>query len=136
MSVKGGCLCGAVRYEAGVDPAFSGHCYCVDCQKGTGCGHVTVVGVPEAALALTGRTTTYTKPGASGQSVDRVFCTTCGTPLFSRPRAMAGMLMVRAGTLDDPSTVAPGMSIFASRAQAWDPPSTAIPAFPEMPPAA
>ena len=53
MSVKGGCLCGAVRYESAVDPVFSGHCYCTDCQKGTGCGHVTVVGVPEAALTVT-----------------------------------------------------------------------------------
>ena len=136
MSVKGGCLCGAVRYAAAIDPVFSGHCYCTDCQKGTGCGHVTVVGVPEAALTVTGRTATYTKSGDSGQPIDRVFCPTCGTSVFSRPSAMSGMLMVRAGTLDDPSGVVPGMSIYASRAQAWDPPSKAIPAFPEMPPAA
>ena len=136
MSVKGGCLCGAVRYESAVDPVFSGHCYCTDCQKGTGCGHVTVVGVPEAALTVTGRTATYTKNGDSGQPIDRVFCPTCGTPVFSRPKAMTGMLMVRAGTLDDTSLVKPGMSIYASRAPAWDPPSAAIPAFAEMPPAA
>jgi len=90
--------------------------------------------VPEGALKVTGATATYTKTGASGLEIDRVFCPTCGTPVFSRPRAMAGMLMVRAGTLDDPSQIAPGMSIYASRAQAWDPPSASIPAFPEMPP--
>lgn len=136
MSVKGGCLCGTVRYEAGVDPLFSGHCYCKDCQRDTGCGHVTIVGVPEAAVQVTGRTMTFTKSGDSGQSIDRVFCPVCGTTVFTRPQAMPGMLMVRAGTLDDPSIAAPTMSIYASRAQAWDPPSKTIPAFPEMPPAA
>ncbi len=134
MSLKGGCLCGAVRYEAGAEPVFSGHCYCIDCQKGTGCGHVTVAAVPEGALKITGQTATYTKPGGSGLDIERVFCPICGTPVYSRPRAMPGMLMLRAGTLDDPSQVVPAMSIYASRAQAWDPPNAAIPAFPEMPP--
>lgn len=46
MSLKGGCLCGAVRYEASAEPVFSGHCYCVDCQKETGGGHSTVAAIP------------------------------------------------------------------------------------------
>jgi hypothetical protein len=134
MSLKGGCLCGAVRYEASAEPVFNGHCYCFDCQKETGCGHSTVAAVPEGAFKIKGATTTFSKTGASGQSIDRIFCPTCGTTVFSRPQAMAGMLMVRAGTLDDPSQIVPGMSIYASRAQPWDQPAAAIPSFPEMPP--
>ena len=55
--------------------------------------------------------------------------------MFSRPKAAAGMTFLRAGTLDDHSTIKPGISIFSSRAAAWDAPSAGLPAFPEMPPA-
>ncbi|RYD89156.1 MAG: aldehyde-activating protein, partial [Sphingomonadales bacterium] len=34
----GGCLCGAVRYEAAGEPIVSGHCYCSDCRKASGSG--------------------------------------------------------------------------------------------------
>ena len=29
----GGCLCGALRYEAEGEPLYEGHCYCADCRK-------------------------------------------------------------------------------------------------------
>lgn len=134
MSLSGGCLCGAVRYETNAEPAFSGHCYCTDCQKHVGGGHATVAGVPDASLKVTGSTRSYSKPGDSGQPVERTFCPNCGTTLFTRPKAMAGMTMLRAGTLDDPSKILPGMSIYTSRAQSWDPPNPGLPGFAQMPP--
>jgi hypothetical protein len=42
--------------------------------------------------------------------------------------------LLRAGTLDDSSRVAPSMSVYASRAHPWDQPSESIPKFAEMPP--
>jgi len=134
MSLSGTCLCGAVRYEANAEPAFSGHCFCADCQKETGGGHLTIVAVPDAAVKVTGTTATFSKPGASGQIVERTFCPKCGSTLFGRPEVMAGMTMLRAGTLDDPSQIAPSMSVYTSRARAWDPPDSNIPGFQEMPP--
>ncbi|HEY6451009.1 MAG TPA: GFA family protein [Steroidobacteraceae bacterium] len=134
MSLSGGCLCGAVRYESSADPVFSGHCYCTDCQKESGCGHTTVAAVPDAAFRITGATAGFSKLGGSGQATERTFCVKCGTTLFSRPVAAAGLTILRAGTLDDTSQITPGMSIYASRARAWDPPPAHIPAFAEMPP--
>ncbi len=134
MSLTGTCLCGSVRYESAAEPVFSGHCHCLDCQKETGTGHLTVAAVPEATVKVTGPTSTFTKPGGSGQAIERTFCPKCGTTLFSRPEAFAGMALLRAGTLDDPSQIQPGMSVYTSRATVWDPPSPGIPAFPEMPP--
>lgn len=134
MSLNGSCLCGAVQYESGAEPVFSGHCHCTDCQKETGCGHVTIAAVPDAALRVIGATSTFTKPGASGQPIERTFCSNCGTTLFSRPQSMAGMTFLRAGTLNDPSRITPAMSVYTSRAHSWDPPNTSIPGFAEMPP--
>lgn len=134
MSLTGTCLCGAVRYEANAEPAFSGHCYCGDCQKETGGGHLTIAAVPDATVRITGPTAHFSKPGGSGQAIERTFCTKCGSTLFSRPQSFAGMTLLRAGTLDNPSAIAPGMSVYTSRALAWDPPSPCLPGFPEMPP--
>lgn len=134
MSLTGSCLCGAVTYEASAEPVFSGHCHCTDCQKETGCGHLTVAAVPDATVKITGPITNFTKLSASGQPTERTFCSKCGTTVLSRPRSMGGITLLRAGTLDDPSQIVPSMSIYASRAHAWDQPNTGIPTFPEMPP--
>ncbi len=134
MSLKGSCLCGAVSYESTAEPMFSGHCHCADCQKETGGGHLTIAAVPDASVKVTGPTASFTKIGGSGQTIERTFCSKCGSTVFSKPKAMAGTTMLRAGTLDNPAQINPGMSIYASRAQAWDPPNPNIPKFPEMPP--
>lgn len=134
MSLTGTCLCGAVRYEANADPVFSGNCYCGDCQKETGGGHATVVGVPDANVKITGPTSTFTKLADGGQPTERTFCSKCGSTLFSRPRSIAGITLLRAGTLDNPAQIAPSMSIYVSRAHAWDQPHAGLPKFPEMPP--
>jgi hypothetical protein len=94
----GTCLCGAVRYETSAEPAFSGHCYCADCRKETGTGHLTIAAVPDASVKITGATKTFTKLSGSGLPTERIFCPNCGTTLFSRPQAMAGTTMLRAGT--------------------------------------
>jgi hypothetical protein len=134
MSLTGACLCGAVRYVASAEPVFCGHCYCTDCQKEAGSGHTTVAAVPDATVEITGPTRTFTKIAASGQPNERTFCSQCGSTLFSRPRSIDGITLLRVGTLDDPSQIAPSMSVYVSRAHAWDEPNASIPKFPEMPP--
>ena len=39
----GGCLCGAVRYEATGDPIVTGYCHCADCRRNSGAPVVTLV---------------------------------------------------------------------------------------------
>ena len=63
--LTGGCLCGAVRYRIAGSPEFVGQCFCRDCQKATGTGHTTVVGVLEPNLSVVGARGLY-QPGESG----------------------------------------------------------------------
>jgi hypothetical protein len=42
MEIKGGCLCGAVRYTAEADPTSATVCHCRDCQKFTGSAFATL----------------------------------------------------------------------------------------------
>lgn len=117
--IKGGCLCGAVRYSASGDPAFVGVCHCRDCQKFSGSAFAIVVGVPKAALSVQGTLSTFTKPGDSGKPIHRRFCPTCGSAIADEAEAMPDIVMLSGGTLDDPSGLQPAMQIYCDSAQPW-----------------
>ena len=134
MSFTGSCLCGAVRYVADSEPKAISKCYCKDCQKESGTGHITVVAVPDASLRVTGQVREYSKPGSSGQPVVRTFCPMCGTTLFGRPTMLKGVTMIRAGTLDEMPSLKASMAVFASRAPQWDRPPADVQLFAELPP--
>ena len=134
MKASGGCLCGAVRYEIDGEPIFAGHCHCTDCQKATGTGHASVTCLPKSAMRITGETRGYRVPGDSGLGYTRQFCPTCGSLVFGEAEGMPGMMMVTAGTLDDPSLYQPQMVIFARSRPAWDRIDSGLPEFQTMPP--
>ncbi len=131
---SGGCLCGAVRYEIGSDPLFSGHCHCRDCQKASGAGHITAVMFPEDSVSIDGRIAEYAPKADSGSTVTRCFCPICGSSLFARNSNMQGMLVFSAGLLDDPNRVEPRIAVYAKHRNSWDFMDSALPSFPEMPP--
>ncbi len=135
-TLTGGCLCGAVRYTVSADFIFSGKCYCEDCRKTSGSGHGSVYAVPEQAVALTGKLTEYKKTGSSGQPITRRFCPVCGSKIATSAAAMPGVFLLTASSLDNPDKFVSQMSIFTSRAPAWDRPPADTPSFPEMPPQA
>lgn len=52
-TVTGGCMCGAVRYEAGEDPYFVGFCHCRMCQRTYGQGSGIFVVFRKDVLRIT-----------------------------------------------------------------------------------
>ncbi len=134
MKATGGCLCGAVRYEIDGEPIFSGHCHCVDCQKVTGTGHISVVAVPSSALKVTGETTSYAVTADSGQPYIRHFCPKCGSVVYGAPTSMPGVNTVPAGTLDDTTLFVPQMVVYTKSRPAWDKIDSGLPEFETMPP--
>src|SRR5450432_2736091 len=116
---KGGCLCGAVRYELKSDPVMTAVCHCTHCQRQSGAVFSTNLMVPEAAYVQTGETRVYDDKGDSGKAVWRHFCPKCGSPIISKIEAMPGMVAVKAGTLDDMTGVKPAVEVYADHAAAW-----------------
>ena len=55
-TLSGGCLCGDIRYHISAAPLFVSQCFCRDCQKATGTGHTTIVGVDAAHFRITSGT--------------------------------------------------------------------------------
>lgn len=131
---SGSCLCGAVRYECSAEPLFMGNCHCRDCQKASGGAYEPTIGLPAAALKITGKVQYYDTRADSGNTLSRGFCPECGSRMFGKAGAMPDLAMISAGSLDDPSQYQPTMDIFTSRAQPWDHMNPAVPKFPQMPP--
>lgn len=132
MPFKGRCLCGAVQYASDGPAAFMGNCYCVDCRRESGAGHITAVAVPDPTLTVAGDTRQFAKAADSGGQIVNTFCPVCATTLFTRPTALPGLALLRAGTLDDASAVAPQVNMYVTRAPAWDRPAAGLHDFPEM----
>jgi hypothetical protein len=127
----GGCLCGAVRYELTMDPVVTAVCHCTHCQRQSGGVFSTNLGVPEAAYVQTGETKVYTDTGDSGGAVWRHFCPNCGSPILSKVEAMPGMVLVKAGTLDDLSGLKPGIEVYTDHAAEWVSPIAGAARFPQ-----
>ncbi|HEU4652241.1 MAG TPA: GFA family protein [Croceibacterium sp.] len=118
--LDGGCLCGAIRYRLHGPTLFVSQCACKDCQKATGTGHTTIVGVHRSQLKLAGTPATYTNTGDTGGSVTRHFCGTCAGRLYTSGDLPGEVIMVQAGSLDSPGAVSPESVIYVKDAVSWD----------------
>ena len=94
----GGCLCGAIRYEADHAPVASGYCHCRVCQKSLGNLFSASVGFkPSGFRFLSGEPVWYW----SSDLVRRGFCGKCGSPIAYQ-RDDAELIATQIGTLDHP----------------------------------
>ena len=117
---KGGCQCGAVRFEINAEPLTAYVCHCITCQKQSGSAFGMAIVVPTDAIAvLEGGTSTFIKTADSGRESDCVFCPKCGNRLFHHIKAGAAMSMVKTGLLDDASDIIPVAHLWTSRALNW-----------------
>jgi hypothetical protein len=73
-SIKGGCLCGSVRYSSEAEPVMTAVCHCKHCQRQSGSAFSPLVAVQKGTLDID-RTflTVFNDIGESGLSVKRSF---------------------------------------------------------------
>ncbi|MBK7354542.1 GFA family protein [Propionivibrio sp.] len=114
----GRCLCGAVNFKLTDEPLATRICWCRDCQHLAANGSVNLL-VAADALTVSGTLSEYTKTADSGNVVTRQFCPGCGTHLFAKSSARPQFRVVRAGNLDEPSSIHPDMNIWAASAPSW-----------------
>jgi hypothetical protein len=131
MTMTGGCLCGAVRYEVSAAPIYGALCYCEDCRRLTS-SHSSLTFVPKKALQVTGALSEFSRTSDAGNVVTRYFCPTCGAGIYSEG-TMRGVAILKAGTLDDASSFHPEAAVFTSRAPHWDKPAEGLKHFPGAP---
>ena len=129
----GGCLCGALRYEARGAPSLMGHCYCVDCRRASGSGFIPFIGFPGEAVRFSGPHVEVRSVSARGSDAVRNRCAVCGSLVFGGEVGLSDSFTLYAGSLDDPAAFRPTIAIFTRGRPAWAliPPDLAV--FEAMP---
>ncbi|MES2095644.1 MAG: GFA family protein [Pseudomonadota bacterium] len=118
--LRGGCNCGAVRYEIAGEPLMVAACHCTSCRKQSGAAFSVNLVVRASTMTVTGPLDAYHDPDTeSGTPIAREFCPSCGSPIRSVPGASPKLIAVKAGTLDQPGDFAPAMHIWTRSALPW-----------------
>lgn len=132
-SIRGSCLCGSVRFEAGPPYSAFRYCHCSRCRKASGGAHAANIVVPQAQFAwLAGESliNRFDLPGAQRFAV--WFCTRCGSRVPHRIKTREDYL-VPAGLLDNDPPIRPEHSIFWGSKAGWYVEPREVPKFTEYP---
>jgi hypothetical protein len=131
LPLTGGCLCGAVRYEVNEPLTGAGYCHCTRCQRRTGtAASATAMSAPGSVRVVRGADVVGVWEPEGGWA--KLFCSTCGSALFSRNPADPDQLGVRLGTFDQDPEVRPSYRQFVAYAAPWEPiPDDGLKRFPE-----
>ncbi len=112
MKIEGGCYCGEIRYESKGAFEASAQCHCRECQYLTGGNPNVIVAVPADGFRfIMGEPKEFTRSDLENP-VTRLFCPTCGTAIGNRSFSRPNSMVLKVGTLDDPSVFKPQLAIF------------------------
>jgi hypothetical protein len=134
LPFKGGCICGAIRYEGDAEPLMSALCHCRQCQRSSGGAYNPLIVVPKDTIRLTGAPRYREYVADSGNTASDGFCADCGAHILGKTSGMPDMMGIRVASLDDPGSFKPQMHIYTESAQPWDNLDPALPKFGKMPP--
>jgi len=130
---EGGCLCGAVRYRVTAEPGTVVICHCTHCRRASGSAFSVNLLVQEGDYEQSGETKFFLDKGDSGLPSYRHFCGQCGSPVVTKAENLPGMVLVKAGTLDEPAGLRPQVEIYTDHAAAWQLPVAGSTRFPQAP---
>jgi hypothetical protein len=130
--MKGGCRCGAVRYETKGEPFTAALCHCNDCRRSAGAPVVAWSMFPENAIEVTqGNPKAY----ESSKGVTREFCANCGTGLFYKnPEMLPGIIDVQSATFDEPNNMPAKCHVQTAEQLTWFEGINSLPKFERYPP--
>ena len=121
MKIDGQCHCGAVRYDAEIDPERVAICHCTDCQMLTGSAYRVTVPTARDKVRMTGAAPKlYVKTAESGRKRHQYFCPDCGSPVYvTGEDEAAGIWSLRWGTIRQRRELAPKRQIWCRSALPW-----------------
>jgi hypothetical protein len=133
--LRGGCLCGGVRFEV-VEPLVSaGYCHCMRCQRRTGTAASASARIAPGSLRVVAGDELI-KAYEPPDGFAKLFCSACGSALWSRHPTDPEVISVRLGAFDEDPGIRPSYRQFVAYAAAWEPiPDDGLPRYPEGRPA-
>lgn len=120
MEIEGRCHCGAIAYEAIVDPKAAGLCHCTDCQTLSGSPfRASVPAKAEHFRILRGQPKIYVKTAESGAKRSQAFCADCGTPIYSAASDNPTQYNLRLGAVKQRAQIPPQTQAWRGSALPW-----------------
>ncbi len=120
LPLTGSCLCGGVRFEVTEPLVSAGYCHCTRCQRRTG-----------TAASAQGRIAAGSLRIVQGEELIRsyeppdgfakLFCSECGSSLWSRHPEDPEVISVRLGAFDGDPGIRPSYRAFVAYAAPWEP---------------
>ena len=132
MKVEGRCHCGAIVYEATVDPARASLCHCNDCQSFSGAPfRASVPAKAEDFHLLKGKPKVYVKVAESGARRAQNFCGDCGSPIYVTSADDPKLFNLRLGTIKQRAQIPALRQIWCESALPWAQHISALPGVPK-----
>src|SRR5689334_25082411 len=107
--LRGGCWCGAVRYQVRDEFLYAWNCHCARCRAATGSAFKPLAGIERGKLEITEGADELLVVGDDDLNDTR--CAACGSLLFSVVRD-GEWVHVALGSLVDEPTLPPANHIF------------------------
>jgi len=114
--IKGGCLCGAIRYSISGPPFDAEYCHCRICQKSIGSVVVSWVDFYTNQFTWSAGMPAEYK---SSENVMRGFCSDCGTSLSFRDSKYPEYISLTIASFDDPDLFEPTYHIYNDNKVKW-----------------
>ena len=132
MKIEGKCHCGAIAYEAIVDPQKAGLCHCTDCQTLSGAPfRASVPALAADFCILRGEPKLYIMTAASGTRRAQAFCADCGTPIYAAAADNPTQFNLRLGAIVQRAQIPALKQGWCSSALAWAQNITHLPESPQ-----
>lgn len=116
----GHCLCGSVTYQVIGEPIIVAHCHCDDCQRQSGAGHSTGAMYKLEDFTMTGETAEYKLTSDAGNTLTKVFCPKCSSPILGKNSGSKDFVTIALGTLDHSDDFNPEVVVFSENRKHWD----------------
>ena len=134
-ALRGGCGCGAVRFEISEPLVSARYCHCTRCQRRTGTAASASASVVAGSFrVIQGEDRLSAWKPEDGH--EKWFCGDCGSALYTVNPADRSELGVRLGAIDGDPGVRPAVRQFVAYAAPWEEiPDDGLPRYPERRPA-
>ena len=131
--ITGGCLCGKLTYEVPGPITSIDYCHCLRCRKASGSAFAAVTSVSKSRFKITAGLQ-YLKSYKTDAEFERVFCSECGSQLYSIRPALADTIRLRLGSIDTDIEGKVSAHIFAASKAVWHDICDQAPQYDQRPP--
>lgn len=132
MQIQGQCHCGAIAYDAMIDPGKASICHCSDCQSFSGAPfRASAPAKAEDFHIRKGSPRVYVKVAESGARRAQGFCGDCGSPIYSTTAEDPKVYNLRLGVVKQRAQIPPLRQIWCESALDWAQDVSGLPGVPK-----